>query len=73
MRSIRRGVDLKFCLTAFAGAMLSVIRRGRITRHLPTGLLRQCCSVSASCAGLQSRQLHTDVGIAGGGQALVAD
>jgi hypothetical protein len=28
---------------------------------------------SVACAGLQSRQLHADVGSAGGGQAVVAD
>ena len=27
----------------------------------------------ASCAGLQSRQLHLDAGIAGGGQTVVAN
>lgn len=36
-------------------------------------LRRQRRSASASCAGLQSRQLHADTGIAGGGQTLIAD
>ena len=34
---------------------------------------RQRRASSASCAGLQSRQLHADTGPAGGNQALVAD
>jgi hypothetical protein len=34
---------------------------------------RQRRPASASCAGLQSRQLHADAGPAGGGQAVVAD
>src|SRR5664280_2666623 len=34
---------------------------------------RQRRASSASCAGLQSRQLHADTGSAGGNQALVVD
>src|SRR5450830_961463 len=34
---------------------------------------RQRCASSASCAGLQSRQLHADAGSAGGDRAVVAD
>src|SRR5450830_1007960 len=34
---------------------------------------RQRRASSASCAGLQSRQLHADTGSAGGSQALVVD
>jgi hypothetical protein len=34
---------------------------------------RQRRASSASCAGLQSRQLHADSGPAGGNQALVVD
>src|ERR1035437_1812156 len=34
---------------------------------------RQRRASSASCAGLQSRQLHADTGPAGGNQALVVD
>ena len=36
-------------------------------------LRRQRSAASASCAGLQSGQLHADAGFAGGGQAVVAD
>src|SRR5260370_552513 len=34
---------------------------------------RQRCPASASCAGLQSRQLHADAGSARDGQAVVAN
>src|ERR1019366_8200698 len=34
---------------------------------------RERRAASASCAGLQSRQLHADAGSAGGDQAVVAD
>src|SRR5713226_6200603 len=57
-----------------ASAVLSDGRRGKNTRHVLSGLLRQSVfGRLAACAGLQSRQLHADAGSAGGGQAVVAD
>src|ERR1019366_8024559 len=50
-------------------------RRGRHQVDAAVMLLvrRQRRASSASCAGLQSRQLHADTGPAGGNQALVVD
>ena len=54
------------------------VDQGRQERHQVDAavmllLRRQRRPASASCAGLQSRQLHADAGSAGGGQAVVAD
>ena len=53
------------------------IKEGKSCRQVDAALMllirRQRRPASASCAGLQSRQLHADAGSAGGGQAVVAD
>ncbi len=69
-----RELDDALALTEMAGAVLSDGRRGKNTRHVLSGLLRQSVfGRLAACAGLQSRQLHADVGSARDGQAVVAD
>ena len=54
------------------------VDQGRQERHQVDAAVmllvrRQRRAASASCAGLQSRQLHADAGYAGGDQAVVAD